>query len=106
MSRQRFSPAGFVIGFCCTYALVFAKNWPLFLYYPLHGNFIWGPHFTRGLGPAMAWYGLMVDAGLAGLLAALVLPQRLLERSLGNYLWLFPCAAMLTCVFLLRQFFG
>ncbi len=105
MSAPRFSPAAFAIGFCATYALVFGMNWPLFLYYPLHGNFIWGPHFTRGLGPAMAWYGIMADSGIVALLAGLLVPPRALER-LNGYLWLFPCAAMLTCVFLLRHFFG
>ncbi len=57
------------------------------------------------VGPAMAWYGLMADAGIAALILALAIPDRLLDRALRNYLWLFPGGAMLVCVYLLRVFF-
>jgi hypothetical protein len=43
------------------FAAHIALNRPLFLYYPLHGDLIWGQPLT-GIGPAMAWYGLMADA--------------------------------------------
>jgi len=94
-----------MIVFCCAYTLVFAKNWPLFFYYPLHGNFNWGSHMQTGIGPAMAWYGLMADAGSAALIAAVLIPDRLAQKAFRNYLWVFPAGAMLACVFLLRQFF-
>jgi hypothetical protein len=118
MSKPRFAPAVFMVAFCFAYACVFAMNWPLFSYYPLHGQFTWGHHVLQGVpagdvtaaaapvGPAMAWYGLMASAGIAAALVALIVPDRAIDRVLRNYLWLFPCAAMLTCVFLLRHFFA
>ena len=102
--KIQISPAAFTIAFCCTYALVFAMNRPLFLYYPLHGNFNWGAHVTKGIGPAIAWYGLMADAGIVALLAALCVPSRVLN-STHNYVWVFPVGAMLVAVFLLRRLF-
>jgi len=92
-----------MVSFCCAYGFVFAMNWPLFIYYPLHGNFFWGPRAHTGLGPGMVWYGLMGSAGLVALLAALVIPERVAERTLGSYIWLFPVAAVLVYIFLLRQ---
>ena len=104
--KLRFGPIGFMIGFCCAYALAYWNNLPLFLYYPLHGDFALGLHpLPAAAGPGMAWYGFMADAGIAAVILALVIPDRLFDRVLRNYFWLFPCAAMLTCVYLLRLFF-
>jgi len=103
MNYKWFAPGSFMVFFCCAYGLVFAMNWPLFTYYPLHGNFFWGPRAHTGLGPVMVWYGLMSSAGLVALLAALLIPEKVSERALRNYIWLFPLGAMLVCIFLLRQ---
>ena len=105
MIESRLASPVFTVAFCCTYALVFALNWPLFLYYPLHGDFVWGWRVLQGQGPAIVWYGFMADAVIAGLVASVCLPSRAVASRLRNYLWLFPCAAMLVCVFLLRHFF-
>jgi hypothetical protein len=101
---MRFSPSVFAVAFCCAYIYVFAANEPLFLYYPLHGQFTWGHQLLKGSGPAMAWYGLMASAGIVSTVLALVIPERAIGRLRG-YLWLFPCAAMLASVFLLRKLF-
>jgi hypothetical protein len=113
MSKPRFAPAVFMVAFCFAYAGVFAMNWPLFSYYPLHDQYTWGHHALQGVpaaaapvGPAMAWYGLMTSAGIMASVAAVIVPDRAIDKVLRNYLWLFPCAAMLTCVFLLRHFFA
>jgi hypothetical protein len=104
--KLRFGPITFMIGFCCAYALAYWNNVPVFLYYPLHGDFAFGLHpLPKTAGPGMAWYGLMADAGIVATLLALVIPDRLADRVLRNYFWLFPCGAMLICVYLLRQFF-
>jgi hypothetical protein len=105
MNRPWFSSATFMIIFCCAYVFVFAMNWPLFLYYPLHGDFNLGPHVQTGKGPAIAWYGLMADSAIAAFPAAVVIPDRLAHKAFRNYLWVFPVGAMLACAFLLRQFF-
>ncbi len=106
MKVSRFAPATFLVAFCCAYGLVFAMDWPLFRYYPLHGNFNWGAGTLKHAGPAMAWYGLMSSAGAVALLAALIVPDRVVYSALRNYLWVFPCGAMLTSLFLLRRFFA
>jgi hypothetical protein len=105
MRKLPFSPIAFMIAFCGAYAVVFAKNWPLFIYYPLHGKFSWGLHVMQGIGPGMAWYGFMANAGAAALLVAIVVPNRMFDSLFRNYLWLFPIGAMLEAVFLLRQWF-
>jgi hypothetical protein len=104
--RLGFAPATFSITFCCAYVGVFAMNWPLFLYYPLHGDWSFGPHVVKGIGPAMAWYGLMVDAGVVAVLTAFCVPDRAVKKAFRGYLWLFPCGAIGACVFLLRHFFS
>jgi hypothetical protein len=105
--KLRLSPSVFIVAFCCVYVCVFALDWPLFRYYPLHGDFGWGMYPPlQGVGPVMVWYGLIADAGIAATLLAFCVPDRAIDRLLGNYLWLFPCGAMLACVFLLRKLFA
>lgn len=106
MSKLPFSAAGYMIGFCCIYACVFALDWPLFRYYPLHGILSWGRQNLQGVGPAITWYGLMAYAGTGAALIALIVPDSLIDKGLRNFLWLFPCAAMVICVFLLRRLFA
>ena len=97
----------FSAAFCVVYVWALATDHPLFLYYPLHGDFRWGtqplPSSEVG-GPAMAWYGIAATAGLAAALFAVCVPQRL-TKPLASYLWLFPLGAMLVCAFLVRRFF-
>ena len=100
----RFSPATFAVVFSSAYALAFWFNKPLFLYYPLHGDVTFGAVALKDAGPAMAWYGLMADALIAASLLSVLIPDRVTDRLLRNYLWLFPSAAMLVCVYLLRNF--
>ena len=103
--RARFSPVSFAVVYCCVYAAAYWFNYPLFLYYPLHGDFTWGPVVMKNAGPAMVWYGLMADALIAATVLALVIPDRVFDRLFRNYLWVFPSAAMLICAYLLRNFF-
>ncbi|HVZ27495.1 MAG TPA: hypothetical protein VG798_02470 [Rhizomicrobium sp.] len=105
---MKFSPVTFGIAFSLAYAVAFWFNQPLFLYYPLHGDVTLGPFGAAALknaGPSMAWYGLMVDAGIAATILAFLIPGAAVERVFRNYLWLFPVAAMLVCVYLLRNLF-
>jgi hypothetical protein len=100
----RFAPGPFMVAYCCAYAFCFATDTPMFRFYPLHGDLSWGWAVVRGIGPAMAWYGLLANALLAGLLAALVVPQAALDRVLRNSAWAAPAAALLLSVYLLRRF--
>lgn len=104
--RLRFAPATFSIAFCCAYVSAFAANLPLFLYYPLHGDWSFGPQIVKGIGPAMAWYGLMADAAAVAVVAGFCVPDRAVKRVFRQQLWLFPCCAIGACVFLLRHFFA
>ena len=101
---NRFAPGTFAVVYCCAYIVAFATDSPLFRYYPLNGDFTWGKQVLAGAGPAMAWYGLMASAVLVALLFAMLVPQRLMDRVFRNTVWIFPVAAMLTSVFLLRRF--
>jgi hypothetical protein len=104
--KLRFAPSIFEVAFCCAYICAFAWDWPLFRYYPLHGNISWGKQALTGAGPAMAWYGLLANAGIVATLLAISVPDHATERILRDYLWLIPCGAMLACVFFLRKFFA
>jgi len=106
MNNLRFGRTSFMIAFCCTYAIVFALNSPLFLYYPLHGDFNWGGKVLKGAGPAMAWYGLMAKAAIVAVVPAICVADRVTGRLFRNYLWVFPVASMVTCIYLLRHFFA
>lgn len=103
--NSRFEPAVFLAAFCCSYVLVFALDWPMFRYYPLNGRFNWGAANLPDIGPGMAWYGLLASAGLISTMAAFLVPSRFMEDALRNRLWWFPAAAMVGCVYMLRQFF-
>ena len=104
MSRIRFAPGSFMVAYCCAYVFFFSQDWPMFRYYPLHGDFTWGRQVLKGVGPAMAWYGLVANAAAVALVVAVLLPQRATGRWFANLSWIFPVAAMLMSVFLLRRF--
>ena len=104
MRRPQFSPAVFLIVFCCAYIVVFARDLPLFRYYPLHGILSWGPGTLAGHGPGMAWYGLCSSAAAIAIIVAFLIPDRA-TYVLRGFVWLFPLVAMLACVFLLQGFF-
>lgn len=100
----RFSRAWFAVGFCLSYPLFLALDWHLFLYYPMIGEWSFGP-LSGATGPAMEWYGLIVSSGLAGVAAGLVLPERNLTPILLRAAVAVAMAAMAACAFLLRGFF-
>lgn len=102
--RLRFSPAVFLIAYCAAYLAALAADLPAFRYYPLDGTFSWGTGPQDGHGPSMAWYGLMLNAGAAAAVLALVVPDPVVSR-LRNRLWIFPVAALLGTAFLMRIFF-
>src|SRR4051812_7915219 len=102
--KARFNPAVFAIAFSVAYALAFWFNAPLFMFYPTNGDLVWGRTLLPDAGPAIVWYGLMSDAAIAGLVLALIVPDRAVA-GLRNRIWLFPVAAMLASLYLLRIFF-
>jgi hypothetical protein len=103
----RFSPIAFMVGFCCTYAFVFWRNWPMFLYYPEPGLWFLGPTpHPNVAGPSMAWYGLMADAAAVAGVLSLLVPNRWVDVPLRKWLWVFPISTMLVCLYLLRVFFA
>ena len=101
----RFGRAGFMFSYSVAYALVLAKKWPLFVYYPLHDNFNWGPKLLKGIGPAMTWYGLIASACLIAVFVAFVVPDRVFVTAFRNNFWLFPAATILLAAFLFRRLF-
>jgi hypothetical protein len=101
----RFSPVTFAIAFSITYAAVYWFNLPLFVYYPQHDFATFGPTMLKNAGPGMVWYGFMSDSLIVATILALLIPNAWADRLFRNYVWLFPLAAMLVCVYLLRVFF-
>jgi hypothetical protein len=106
MKRLLPAQGSFLVAYCCAYIVLLANDWPMFRYYPLHGDFSWGTGMLKGIGPAMAWYGLMANAAVVALVFGLLVPQSVADRVFRNAQWLFPVAALLGCVFLMRRFFS
>ena len=104
--RLRFSPIIFMLAYCLIYIAALLWDLPAFLYYPLHGQLSWGPAVVKGLGPAMAWYGIMAEAALVAAILAVIVPDSWFANRMQNVLWTVPVAAMLICTFLMRTFFG
>lgn len=103
--RLRFSPITFMLAYCLVYIAALLWDLPAFRYYPLHGQLSWGPTVVKGLGPAMAWYGIMAEAALIAAVLAVIVPDRWFANRMQNVLWAVPVAAMLICTFLMRTFF-
>jgi hypothetical protein len=101
---MRVSPVVFAIVYCITYVIVLFMDTPLFKYYPETGEFSWGWERLEGVGPVMAWYGLMAYAGIAALIASLVIRDEKLV-AMKNMLWVFPLGAMTGCALLMKHFF-
>lgn len=104
--KLSWSPRAFSILFCVAYVAVFATETPLFRYYPVNGEWAWGPSDTAThVGPGMAWYGLMASAALVALVGAFLVSDAWLAARLKSAQWIFPYAAVAGCVFLLRAYF-
>jgi hypothetical protein len=103
--KRYLSPVVFSIVYCVVYIVVLSMDAPLFKYYPQSRQFSWGWQSLQGVGPAMAWYGLMAYAAIAGIVASAVDREEKLAGLLRNRLWLFLLAAMLGCLYLMKHFF-
>jgi hypothetical protein len=104
--RLRFSPITFMLAYCLVYIAALLWDLPAFRYYPLNGQLSWGPAVVKGLGPAMAWYGIMAEAALIAAILAVIVPDHWFAKPLQNFLWSIPVATMVVCAFLMRSFFG
>jgi hypothetical protein len=103
--KRVISPVVFSTVYCVAYIVVLSLDLPLFKYYPQNGQFSWGSRTLTGVGPAMAWYGLMAYAAIAGLLVALIDRHEKLAELFRNRLWLFLLVAMIACLYLMKHFF-
>lgn len=104
--KIRWSPVAFSVLFCVFYVVAFAAELPLFRYYPVPREWAWGP--TDGIvrpGPGMAWYGLVASASAAASIGAFVVRERWIAAALRNWLWVWPYAAVVACLVLLRPLF-
>jgi hypothetical protein len=102
---MRASPVVFGVVYCIAYVIVLSMDAALFKYYPQTGDFSWGWQTLEGVGPGMAWYGLMANAGIAALVLSFVVPDQKLAASMKNTLWVFPLFAMVGCLYLMKHFF-
>ena len=102
---MKISPVVFGVVYCIAYAVVLSMDAALFKYYPQTGDFSWGWTRLEGVGPSMAWYGLMANAGIAALVVGMLDRNEKLAAVMRNKLWLVPLAAMLACAYFMRIFF-
>jgi hypothetical protein len=96
----------FTIVYSALYALSFAYDLQLFMYYPAIGEFSWTAQ-PETSGPPINWYGWMATAAIGGLAAAVagtMLPERW-NRALAALSWVVPAAAMAVLTYLARNWF-
>lgn len=107
MSLSRALPV-FTVVFLIVYAFVMYFNLAPFSYYPLVGRFASGvAPATPALGPAMYWYGWLVDALVIAVPVAAVaalLPEKAVGRVAAVAPWL-SIVAVLFFVWVLRAWF-
>ena len=100
----------FSIAAAVTYFLVMGFGVVTFIYYPQVGE--WRLSRQDGLGPPMYFYGWLLDALLAGSVAAgaaAILPRRMSGQVMRAYSWaswITPVALTLCVMFFLRTYFG
>jgi hypothetical protein len=96
MSPRRWRHEGFMKAFSACfplyYTVAFYRQFTLFSYYPLVGEFHIDPQPTT-LGPSMAFYSWVLAATTAATLTAMVLPARWRASLWPGWLWLGPMSA-------------
>ena len=73
------------------YVMAYNFGWQLFRYYPLINKVTLAAE-PKTSGPAMMYYGWISTAALAGLAAALVVPNRFAARLPSSIAWIVPLA--------------
>lgn len=90
--------------FCVAYVVLLSLDSPLFLYYPLTGE--WAFRQLEGNhGPAMQWYGLLMGAVIAATVVSLSLSLLNIKIRLEKVATILMPVAMLACVYFMRGFF-
>lgn len=104
--KPKFSPTIFMLAYCVVYCAALITDLPAFRYYPLTGHLNWGAGKVEGMGPGMAWYGILLEAAVIAAIAAFVVPGEWLTKRLRNFLWIAPLGAMVLSVYLMKGFFA
>lgn len=88
----------FAPSFALAYGALYAMKRPVFIFYPLRGEFALERLGTE-YGPGMLWYGWLTAGLLAGAAAMAIVPPRLAARAPPAVTWLVVLVAMLLIVF-------
>jgi hypothetical protein len=102
--KIRVSPTWFSIAFGLSYILIFARDWRLFLYYPLPRKFSL-VRLSGDVGPDMHWYGFFASAAIVAAIVGLLCKDRWWPAKLRPWLWLAPLMTMVSITYLLKHFF-
>jgi hypothetical protein len=81
------------------YFASFIMSWTFIYYYPETSTFYWQAHPDDG--PAILWYGWLVNGALASLAAAVIVPRRLADRLPNRLVALAP--VLLTVAILIYE---
>lgn len=117
-SSPVFRTFAFVYGaaFAVLYVVALKLDVALFTVYPSLGVILPGTHHSRDavgpsmafIAPAMYWYGWTATAALGALIVALIAavwPERWIKRFWPGWVWVFPVATMIACVYLTMPWF-
>ncbi|HYK80082.1 MAG TPA: hypothetical protein VEU95_10650 [Micropepsaceae bacterium] len=93
----------FSLAAAIAYTLAYYFDWPLFVYDLTGGELRF--FATTASGPAILWYGWLMTAILAGLVATLLVPPRLIERFLPDLLWFVPAVLIVAALLYEKRWF-
>lgn len=82
---------------CIAYTAAYYFDWPLFRYYLESGCFSFGPQ-PESAGAPILWYGWLLAATLAGVLAAAIVPRGAALRMPPDLLWIVPMGSVLAAL--------
>jgi len=72
------------------YVLAYNFNWALFRYYPLLNQVSLEALPAKTSGPTMMYYGWIATALIAGLIAALIVPNKIAAKLPSSVAWVVP----------------
>jgi len=83
----------FSLAACVAYTAAYYFDWPLFRYYLVSRRFSFGIQ-PDSAGAPILWYGWLVAAILAGVLAAAIMPRGAALRLPPDLLWIVPVTSV------------
>jgi hypothetical protein len=87
------------------YVVCFYFNLSLFIYYPAYSRFSLTALPFEEAGPAILWYGWILNAAIFSGVVALIVPRSWSERLSPNLSWIVPLVVIVGLLIYERRWF-